>query len=356
MNSEQDKYYMQRCLQLAQMGLGNTYPNPMVGSVIVHNGKIIGEGYHTQSGMPHAEVNAINSVKDKSLLKSSTLYVNLEPCSHFGKTPPCSLHIRQVGIPRVVIGCRDTFSEVNGRGIEHLKAHGIKVTTGILEYESRELNKRFFTFHEKKRPYIILKWAQTKDGFIDKLRPSDAPKQPTWISDPRTRQLVHKWRAEEPSILIGSKTALADNPSLTTRDWFGAHPLRLVVDRDGVLPHAMSLFNGDAPTVIYTHNNSVKYPNAESIIVNTNHSIVSEITNDLYKRNIQSLVVEGGTQLIQLFIKEGIWDEARVIVGNKWFGDGLKAPFLNQEPLSSTPFSNDTILYFRNLNPHKLNL
>lgn len=348
MASDIDNFYMKRCLELASLALGNTYPNPMVGSVIVHNGKIIGEGYHTQSGESHAEVNAILSVKSCELLKESTLYVNLEPCSHFGKTPPCSLHISRVGIPRVVIGCRDSYSEVDGRGIAYLRANNIEVVDGVMEAESRELNRRFFTFHELQRPYIILKWAQTQDGFIDVLRPDGAPKQPTWISDPRTRQLVHKWRGEEPAILIGSNTALADNPSLTTRDWAGANPLRLVVDRAGILPNHLRLFDGSVPTVIYTLNPNVKYQNAEVVVVTSSELMVNDILDDLYKRQIHSVVVEGGTRLIDLFVDQNKWDEARVIVGNKWFGGGLPAPRMNHQPLRSFDFAHDKILYFRN--------
>lgn len=348
LSSNNDILYMKRCLELASMALGNTYPNPMVGSVIVNNNVIIGEGYHTQSGLPHAEVNAINSVKNKDLLRTSTLYVNLEPCSHFGKTPPCSLHIQKVGIPRVVIGCRDSYSEVNGRGIENLTANGVEVICGVLEQESRELNRRFFTFHEKRRPYIILKWAQTIDGFIDVLRAQDAPKQPTWISDPRTRQLVHKWRGEEQSIIVGSKTALADNPSLTTRDWFAGNPLRLVVDRDGRLPHHLHLFDGTTSTVIYTLNAKAHYPNGETALLQTSDSLAIDILSDLYKRNIHSIIVEGGTQLLNLFIKQNMWDEARVIVGNKWFGSGIEAPTLNHAPSTISQFSLDKVLYFRN--------
>ena len=349
-----DVKYMQRCIELATMALGNTYPNPLVGSVIVHNGKIIGEGYHTQCGEPHAEVNAIESVKDKSLLKESTLYVNLEPCSHFGKTPPCSLLIRNVGIPKVVIGCRDSYSEVNGRGIENLRANGVEVVYGVLEEESREVNRRFFTFHEKKRPFIILKWAQTQDGFVDVLRPADSPKQPTWISNPRTRQLVHKWRGEEPSILVGTNTALADNPSLTTRDWAGANPMRLVVDRNGVLPDSLALFDGTVPTVVYTMKNrefrqpNANYPNSETVIVESSELLVDTILNDLYKRDIQSLVVEGGSRLIDLFVDKNMWDEARVIIGDKWFGNGVKAPVFNNRPIQTINFATDKILYYRN--------
>lgn len=344
-----DSKFMKRCLELASMALGNTYPNPMVGSVIVHNNKIIGEGYHTLCGSPHAEVNAIDSVKDKELLKSSTLYVNLEPCSHFGKTPPCSLYIRKVGIPKVVVGCRDSYSEVNGRGIDNLRANGVEVVNGVLEAESRELNRRFFTFHEKYRPYIILKWAQTQDGFIDINRTIDSEKQPTWISDPRTRQLVHKWRGEEPSILVGSQTALFDNPSLTARDWKGSNPLRLVVDRAGVLPQNLHLFDGTAKTVVYSLSDATTHFNAETVVVNSSQSLVQDILDDLYKRDIHSVVVEGGTKLINLFLEQNMWDEARVIIGNKSFGDGLKAPRINSNPIRNVDFANDKILFFRNI-------
>ena len=242
--------FMQRCIDLARLGAGNTAPNPMVGSVIVYDGKIIGEGYHRRNGEAHAEVNAINSVNDKSLLRHASLYVNLEPCAHYGKTPPCANLIASIGIPNVIIGSVDSAAHVSGKGIQILKDAGCEVTTGVLESESRELNKRFFTFHEKKRPYIILKWAQTKDGFIDILRNNNCSVEPTWITNEYAKTLVHKWRSEEQAILIGTNTALADNPSLTTRLWKGKNPIRIVFDRNLRLPQGLRVFDDKAKTII----------------------------------------------------------------------------------------------------------
>ena len=257
---QNEEFFMQRCIELASKAMGCASPNPMVGSVIVYNNKIIGEGYHEKYGSHHAEVNAINSVKDKSLLSKSTLYVNLEPCAHFGKTPPCSDLIIQNKIPEVVIGCVDTFSEVSGKGIERMRSVGIDVKVGVLENESRELNKRFFTFHEKKRPYIILKWAESKDGFI-------APKnqtKPFWMTSSESKKLAHKWRAEEDAILIGRITAEKDNPSLTVREVEGSNPIRIVIDKDLKLSADFNLFNNDAKTIIFNQlkseeNNSNNY-------------------------------------------------------------------------------------------------
>ena len=250
MEEEEDIKFIRRCLDIAVKAEGSTAPNPMVGSVIVYKGKIIGEGYHRKYGEHHAEVNAINSVKDKSLLDKSTIYVSLEPCSHYGKTPPCASLIVSMGIPNVVIGTKDTASHVSGKGIKILKDAGCNVTLGVLEKECKELNKRFFTFHEKNRPYIILKWAQTKDGFIDVIRNEVSPAQPTWITNNLSKALVHKWRSEEQSILIGTNTARIDNPSLTTRNWKGKNPLRIVLDRTLELDHQLNLFNISAETLI----------------------------------------------------------------------------------------------------------
>ena len=329
--------YMQRCIDLALQGFGNTSPNPMVGSVVVYDNKIIGEGYHKKCGGPHAEVNAINSVKDKSLLKESTLYVNLEPCSHFGKTPPCASLIAKLGIPRVVIGTIDTASHVSGKGIQILKEAGVDVLVGVLEKESRELNKRFFTFYEKKRPYIILKWAQTKDGFIDIERNENSEIKPTWITNEYAKTLVHKWRSEEQALLIGTETALKDNPSLTTRNWKGRNPIRIVFDRNLKLPHHLNIFKPEAETLIIA---DVSLKNKEQKLNNEKVGIkFVDYKNDLYTqlfkilidKSIQSIIIEGGAKVLNSFIENDLWDEARIFIGDKKFGKGVKAPEINYE-------------------------
>jgi diaminohydroxyphosphoribosylaminopyrimidine deaminase/5-amino-6-(5-phosphoribosylamino)uracil reductase len=326
--------YMQRCIDLAKLGLGNTAPNPMVGSVIVHNNQIIGEGYHRKFGESHAEVNAINSVKNKDLLKGSTIYVNLEPCSHFGKTPPCANLIADVGIPNVVIGSIDTASHVSGKGIQILKNANVYVIQDVLENECKELNKRFFSFHEKKRPYIILKWAQTQDGFIDIIRSNSQPKNPTWITNEYSKTLVHKWRAEEQAILVGTNTVYQDNPSLTTRNWLGKNPLRVVLDRELKLKPSLNVFNKEAKTIIIA-DNSMKdtalrnYSNQTSIeFIDYSNDFQTQLFEILNKRNILSIIVEGGEQVLNSFIKNSFWDEALVFEGNKFFKKGIKAPDL----------------------------
>ncbi|MGQ1889597.1 bifunctional diaminohydroxyphosphoribosylaminopyrimidine deaminase/5-amino-6-(5-phosphoribosylamino)uracil reductase RibD [Thermophagus sp. OGC60D27] len=344
----QDELYMKRCLQLARKAQGNTYPNPMVGAVIVHNGVIIGEGYHLKAGAPHAEVNAINAVKNPALLEKSTLYVNLEPCAHYGKTPPCSLLICQKKIPRVVIGCKDTFSKVAGKGIEILRAAGAEVIVGVLEKESRELNRRFFTFHEKKRPFILLKWAQTRDGFLDIDRSTEAEPRPTWITDEWARRIVHQWRSMEQSILVGTMTALRDNPSLTVRDWSGPDPLRLVVDRHGKLPHTLSLFKGETPTLVFTEKKDMTLEGVETVLLSPGSNTLSCILEELYRRDIQSVMVEGGSILLKAFLDAGLWDEARVFVGEKWFVAGVKAPLIPQQPVSEEKFGNSRLFVFQN--------
>jgi diaminohydroxyphosphoribosylaminopyrimidine deaminase/5-amino-6-(5-phosphoribosylamino)uracil reductase len=340
---------MQRCLDLARLGVGKNYPNPMVGSVIVHNGLIIGEGYHRQAGGPHAEVWAINSVANQDLLKESTLYVNLEPCSHYGQTPPCSLLIEQKKIPRVVIGCVDTFSKVSGSGIQQLKTAGVHVTTGILEQESRELNRRFFTFHEAKRPYIILKWATTRDGFLDIDREIVKNNRPTWITNEHARRMVHLWRSREQAILVGSVTALKDNPSLTVRNWSGPHPLRLVLDRNNKLPDHLALFDGESPTLLFCSEKSKDNKQAEKIVIAPGKDPLKALMEELYNRQIQSLIVEGGARLLNAFIKKGLWDEARVFVGNQWFQKGIKSPELHHIPLRSEKFGNSEMFMYRNI-------
>ena len=297
---------MRRCLQLARCGEAGAPPNPMVGAVIVCDGRIIGEGYHRRCGGPHAEVNAINSVKEKDLLSRSTIYVSLEPCAHYGKTPPCADLIIETGIRRVVIGCTDPFAKVNGLGIKKLREAGCEVQVGVLEQECRELNRRFFTFHEKHRPWIILKWAQSNDGFIGK-------DERVILSNALTQTLVHRLRARSGAILVGTNTALMDNPTLTTRLWPGPNPLRLTIDRNGILPPTLHLKDNSTPTVIYSH---------ESI---------EEILADLYARGIQSLLVEGGAKLLQSFIDKGLWDEARIETAPLCLGQGTKAPTLKDE-------------------------
>lgn len=304
--------YMRRCIQLARCGEAGAPPNPMVGAVIVCDGRIIGEGYHCRCGGPHAEVNAINSVKDKHLLSRSTIYVSLEPCAHFGKTPPCADLIIRSGIPRVVVGCRDSFAKVNGLGIKKLQEAGCEVVVGVLEEECLELNRRFFTFHQHHRPWITLKWAQSTDGFIGLKNEELGIKNCSAVrfSNALTQTLVHRLRARSQAILVGTNTAIADNPTLTTRYWLGPNPLRLTIDRHGCLPATLHLLDGSTPTVVYRQ---------ESI---------GEILADLYSRGIQSLLVEGGAKLLQSFIDEGLWDEACIETAPFSLGKGVAAPLL----------------------------
>lgn len=319
---------IKRCIQLAYNGLGTTYPNPMVGCVIVHDGKIIGEGWHQKAGEPHAEVRAIASVKDKSLLAESTLYVSLEPCSHYGKTPPCADLIITHRIPRVVIGTIDPFAKVAGRGIEKLRAAGCEVTVGVMEKECRELNKRFFTFHEKKRPYIFLKWAETADGFIAPAHKDTLA--PVWITDVYTRQEVHKMRSEEQAILVGVGTVLADNPSLDTRDWYGKNPLRVIIDPHLHSPKEFKVWNDLQPTLFITNKEKVSDKNygvqTEIIGIDLSRNVPQQICDLLYQRNIQSLIVEGGAYTLQQFINAGLYDEMRIYKSEVSFGEGVKAP------------------------------
>jgi len=319
---------MQRCIFLASKALGKTAPNPLVGCVIVHENKIIGEGLHEYYGGPHAEVNAINSVKNKNLLKKAVLYVNLEPCSHFGKTPPCTNLIVNMQIPKVVIGHSDPFEKVCGKGIEKLKNAHIDLVTGILTNECRELNKRFLTFHEKKRPYIILKWAQTFDGFISPLNKTKC--QPYWISNEFQRIYAHKLRTEEQAIMIGTNTAIDDNPHLTSRLWEGKNPIRIVLDNKLRLPNHLHIFDDSTPTIIFTSKNNKKTTslNTEYIKINFENNVIPEIFNCLYKKRIQSVLVEGGRTLLQSFIDAGLWDEAYIFTGIKEFKQGIKAPVI----------------------------
>ena len=340
------EYYMKRCLELAQKGINHVAPNPMVGSVIVHNNKIIGEGFHQKFGESHAEVNAINSVKDKSLLSKSTLYVNLEPCAHTGKTPPCCELISSYNIPKVIIGSIDVNSKVNGKGIAHLKQHGSDVKTGILRKESDWLNRRFFTYHKKKRPYVILKWAETKDGFIDKKR-KNGEKGVNWISHPNTKIISHKWRAQEASILVGRKTVEIDNPSLTTREIKGENPVRIVFDPNLSLTNKYHIFNDEAKTLIFNYNKNENQNTNEFIKIRKN-SPINDILSKLYQHELSSVIIEGGASTIQHFIDEGFWDEARVIEGNIRFKDGIISPQLNCKEHSKLELNNDTIKTFYN--------
>jgi diaminohydroxyphosphoribosylaminopyrimidine deaminase/5-amino-6-(5-phosphoribosylamino)uracil reductase len=333
MNSNEK--YIKRCIELAKNGLGTTYPNPLVGSVIVYNNEIIGEGWHRKSGEPHAEVNAVNSVKDKSLLPKSTIYVSLEPCSHFGKTPPCCDLIIAHKIPNVVIGTIDPFAKVAGNGIKKLIEAGKNVTVGVLEDECNELNKRFFTFHNKKRPYIILKWAESLDGFI--APKSKENQKPVWITNEYSRQLVHKWRSEEQAILVGTTTVIDDNPSLTTRDWSGNHPIRIVLDQNNRIPKESHIFDNQAKTILLS-NNEIDY----------SKNIGAQIAEYLFSMNVQSVIIEGGRQTLQTFIDDNIWDEARVFKGGSSFKTGTKAPIISGINTKKETILNDELLIFFN--------
>jgi diaminohydroxyphosphoribosylaminopyrimidine deaminase/5-amino-6-(5-phosphoribosylamino)uracil reductase len=346
MNTHQD--YMQRCIELAQKGLGNVAPNPMVGCVIVHDGKIIGEGYHEKYGGSHAEVNAINSVTDKSQLKKATLYVNLEPCAHFGKTPPCADLIIENKIPYVVIGTIDPFAKVDGRGIEKLMKAGIDVKVGVLEEESKNLNKRFFTFHEKKRPYIILKWAQTSDGYIDIIRNEEGLEKPLRITNEASDKLSHTWRSQEQAIIVGKKTAVFDNPQLTVRNTPGKNPLRIAIDRNLVIPSNYFLLDKTTPTLIFTSGEAKSENNLEYKRIDFDEPLLPQILDKLYHDNIQSLIVEGGTLLINSFINNNLWDEARVFISDQKIENGVNAPALEIKPVTKQNIDNDVLLVFEN--------
>ena len=321
-----DEKYIARCIQLAKNGRCNAAPNPMVGAVIVHNDTIIGEGYHIRCGEAHAEVNAIRSVKDERLLKESTIYVSLEPCSHYGKTPPCADLIINKGIPKVVVGCMDPFSMVAGRGIRKMREAGIEVTVGVLEKECQQLIRQFVTFNTLKRPFITLKWAESADGFIDLHRTGG---HPFIFSSPLSSMLVHKRRAEHAAILVGRRTALLDNPSLTTRSWYGKNPVRMVIDKNLTLPSHLSLFDGSTPTIVFTaQKDTPSLPQVEYILLDFERDILPQIMEVLYERKLQSLMVEGGSILLQSFIDSGCWDEAFIEHSDKRLSDGIKAPKL----------------------------
>jgi diaminohydroxyphosphoribosylaminopyrimidine deaminase/5-amino-6-(5-phosphoribosylamino)uracil reductase len=340
--------YIKRCIEIGKNGLGTTRPNPMVGSVIVHKNKIIGEGFTSKYGGSHAEVNAISSVKNKELLKDATIYVTLEPCSHYGKTPPCSDLIIKHKIPKVVIGCVDDFEKVAGQGIKRLRNAGTEVIVGVLENECREHHKRFFTFHNKKRPYIILKWAESSDGFIAPTTKNE--QKPVWITNTYSRQLVHKWRAEEQAILVGTSTVIADNPSLTTRDYIGNNPTRIVLDKKEKLNSNLSVFSDKAKTIIISEENSTKNSATKQEIRDWNltNQIAEQITSVLYKNDINSVIIEGGAKTLQTFINENLWDEARVFTGKTKFKTGVKAPLFSGSLFSEENILSDILKIYKN--------
>ena len=339
--------YMRRCLELAALASGNVSPNPLVGAVAVYENKIIGEGYHQHFGGPHAEVNAVQDVlkheHGAELLKKAVLYVSLEPCSHFGKTPPCTELIIRHEIPKVVIGCLDPFDAVNGRGIDQLKEYGVEVIEGVLKEECEELNKRFFTRIRHSRPYIILKWAQTADGYF---APADGSQK--WITSPLSRALVHRWRSEEDAILVGKNTALADNPKLNVRDWKGRNPKRVVIDRNLTLPSVLHLFDQTSETIVFNAlktetNDKVKYIAPE----NFDHYLPQYIAFQLYLMDIQSLLIEGGVKTLNLFLNAGLWDEARIFTGPQIWADGIKAPVISGHLCDSLQIGSDKLEIFK---------
>lgn len=350
-----DEEYMWRCLQLADNGKGFTSPNPMVGAVIVHEGRIIGEGFHRQYGEPHAEVNAINNVKDRKLLTDSTMYVSLEPCSHYGKTPPCAQLIIDNKIPRVVIACYDPYYKVSGRGVEMLRNAGIEVSVGVLEEEAKAFNKEFIARQTTGRPYIYLKWAQTEDGFIDKIRNPGENPQPTPISNNFSKMLVHKRRAEVSAIMIGTNTAINDNPSLTTRLWYGSNPVRVVLDRNARIPFASNIFDDNVKTIVFTEqflyenkSKSVKY-----IQTVFDETLLDNVLCTLSENHIDSLLVEGGRELLQSFINKELWNEAFVEISDIKFGKGVKAPKIEGEVLDEQCWGNSKHIHLANPDNYK---
>ncbi|QXP68321.1 bifunctional diaminohydroxyphosphoribosylaminopyrimidine deaminase/5-amino-6-(5-phosphoribosylamino)uracil reductase RibD [Polaribacter sp. AHE13PA] len=343
------KLYIKRCLQIAKNGVGVSRPNPSVGAVVVYQNKIIGEGFTSAYGGNHAEVNAINAVKDKVLLKEATIYVTLEPCSHFGKTPPCADLIVKHQLKNVVVGCVDSNSLVAGKGIERLINAGINVTVGVLEDECKEHHNRFFTVQNKKRPYIILKWAQTKDGFVAPLTKDE--QKPVWISNPYSQQLVHKWRAQEHAILVGTNTVIADNPKLNVRSWTGQNPVRIVLDRTLRIPENSSVLDGSVKTIIITEKEEYLFKSSRELILETidfSHNLAKQVCNVLQKHQIQSVIIEGGTQTLQTFIDENLWDEARLFVGETTFKVGVKAPVFKKVVKEEINIKTDVLKIYTN--------
>jgi diaminohydroxyphosphoribosylaminopyrimidine deaminase/5-amino-6-(5-phosphoribosylamino)uracil reductase len=333
---------MRRCLELAAQAAGFVAPNPMVGCVIVHDGKIIGEGFHRTFGQAHAEVNAIESVSDRSLLAHSTLYVNLEPCSHFGKTPPCADLIIANEIPEVIIGCHDPNPEVSGNGVKKLRAAHCHVHLGVLETECEELNRRFFTFHKKQRPYIILKWAQSTDGFM-----APAGGERTDISNEFSRTLLHRWRSEEAAIMVGTNTALRDNPVLDARRWNNHNPVRVVLDRELKLSPDLNLFDHGIRTIVITEKSKPAEENLEFFQTAFSEDLLRNVMHHLHHNRLQSVLVEGGARLIQSFIAENLWDEMRVFISPKIFSAGLPAPRHPGIPVSEEFIAGDRLLTFK---------
>ncbi len=326
---------MTRCLQLARQGLGKARPNPSVGCVIVHQGKIIGEGFTSPYGGPHAEVNAIESVEQKDQLPHSDLYVTLEPCNHYGKTPPCTELIKASGIKTVYVGCTDPNPNVNGSGAETLQADGIEVVVGVLKELCEQHHKRFLCYHQKNRPYIILKWAQTKNGFI---APADKSRnEPVWISNRWSRQLVHKWRTEEQAILVGANTVLVDNPKLTARDWSGLNPIRIVMERSNSISKEYDIFNDESETMVL-----------EPDEFEGGNSWPQQLGSKLYDKKVTSLIVEGGAKTLNAFIRSGLWDEARVFIGDVEFNSGIQAPDIHGSLQSTENIGTDTLNTYRN--------
>lgn len=336
-----DELYIKRTFDLARLGLGKVSPNPLVGCVIVHQDKIIGEGWHKRYGEAHAEVNAINSVVDKSLLPESTVYVNLEPCAHFGKTPPCADLLVSYGVKRVVIANIDTNPFVGGQGLQKLEEAGIAVTTGVLQKEGASLNKRFFSSLKEKRPYIILKWAETADGFLARKNHDSK-----WISGEASRKVVHKWRSEEDAIMVGSQTAHYDNPRLNVRDWSGRDPVRVVIDRHLRLLHTLNLLDGSQPTLCYNLTRESSENNLTHVKLKENN-FIEALLSDLYARDIRSIIIEGGAELLNLFITAGLWDEARIFVSPTRFEEGIAAPKIMGLAGEEMIDEDKLMLYFR---------
>lgn len=343
-----DLQMMQRCIQLAINGNGNVAPNPLVGSVITLNNKIIGEGYHRKYGEAHAEVNAITSVENKELLKEATLYVNLEPCSHQGKTPPCADLIIAHKIQRVVIGTIDPHAKVAGNGIKKLKKAGIEVKCGIAEKECGALNKRFFTFHQQKRPYVILKWAESSDGYIDTAREGLTDEHPVWLTNQLAKHMVHKWRSEEQAILVGRKTACMDNPELNIREWQGNNPIRIIVDPKLHAPKNLKIFNPNSRTLVFNHLKNDSNANIEHIKFDCNEPLTIQVLDELFKRNIQSVIIEGGANILNQFIGQNHWDEIRRFVGDIHLISGVQAPKTNKSPANIIKLDNNILYEYRN--------